>query len=249
MADARELQANLTEYRAQLRQVEAALTTDPDNEELKKLKGDLQEVITLTLDLLKVNEKGAVSDAGASAGIKWKVGQKCQAVWSQDGNYYDGTIDSISDDLTTCTVSFDKYGNTEIVKVSSLREKDQAGTKRPAETGKATTTAAAASTSKKSRADEDALREQKKKKMLKKKQRAKEIEEQREKDKHNWLDFFNNSKGSGSSKSGKSLKGVSKKSIFASPESIQGKVGVGTCGTGGQPMTQYTQPDKLVYKR
>ena len=30
--------------------------------------------------------------------------------------------------------------------------------------------------------------------------------------------------GGGSSKSGKSLKGVSKKSIFASPESIEGKV-------------------------
>lgn len=27
------------------------------------------------------------------------------------------------------------------------------------------------------------------------------------------------------------------------------QVGVGTCGTGGQPMTQFTQPDKLVYKR
>ena len=27
------------------------------------------------------------------------------------------TVDSISDDLTTCTVSFEKYGNTEIVKV------------------------------------------------------------------------------------------------------------------------------------
>lgn len=33
--------------------------------------------------------------------------------------------------------------------------------------------------------------------------------------------------GGGSSKSGKSLKGVSKKSIFASPESIQGKVSCG----------------------
>ena len=32
--------------------------------------------------------------------------------------------------------------------------------------------------------------------------------------------------GAGSSKSGKSLKGVSKESIFASPESIQGKVTV-----------------------
>lgn len=34
-------------------------------------------------------------------------------------SYYDATVDSISDDLTTCTVSFDKYGNTEIVKVHS----------------------------------------------------------------------------------------------------------------------------------
>jgi len=33
--------------------------------------------------------------------------------------------------------------------------------------------------------------------------------------------------GGGSSKSGKSLKGVSKESIFASPESIQGKVSCG----------------------
>ncbi|XP_068705010.1 survival of motor neuron-related-splicing factor 30-like [Montipora capricornis] len=243
MADSKELQTNLTEYRAQLRQVEAALTTDPSNEELKKLKQDLEEVITLTLDLLNVNEKGGVSNAAASVGVKWKVGETCQAVWSQDGSYYDATIDSISDDLTTCTVSFEKYGNTEIVKLSSLRHKNQAGMKRPTETEQT------AGTSKKSRAAEDVLREQKRKKLLKKKQRAKEIEEQREREKQNWLDFFNNSKGSGSSKSGKSLKGVSKKSIFASPDSIQGKVGVGTCGTGGQPMTQFTQPDKLVYKR
>lgn len=244
MADAKELQSNLTEYRAQLRQVEAALTTDPSNEELKKLKQDLEEVITLTLDLLKVNEKGGISEAAASAGISWKVGDKCQAVWSQDGSYYDATVDSISDDFMTCTVSFNKYGNTEIVKLSSLRHQDQAGMKRPSEAVQSE-----AETSKKSRASEDVIREQKKKKMLKKKQRAKEIEEQREKEKQNWLDFFNNSKGGGSSKSGKSLKGVSKKSIFASPDSIQGKVGVGTCGTGGQPMTQFTQPDKLVYKR
>ncbi|XP_073251179.1 survival of motor neuron-related-splicing factor 30-like [Porites lutea] len=241
MADARELQTNLTEYRAQLRQVEAALTTDPGNEELKKLKQDLEEVINLTLDLLKVNEKGS-----ASTGSTWKVGDRCQAVWSQDGSYYDATVDSISDDLTTCTVSFDKYGNTEIVKVSSLRHTDQARIERPSEGSESS-----ASTSKKSRAGENALQEQKRKKnkMLKKKQKAKELEELREKGKQNWLDFFNNSKGGGSSKSGKSLKGVSKKSIFASPDTIQGKVGVGTCGTGGQPMTQFTQPDKLVYKR
>ncbi|XP_015777196.1 PREDICTED: survival of motor neuron-related-splicing factor 30-like [Acropora digitifera] len=162
MADAKELQNNLTEYRAQFRQVEAALTTDPENEELKKLKQDLEEVITLTLDLLNVNEKGGNS-AAVPSGTKWKVGDTCQAVWSQDGSYYDATVDSISDDLTTCTVSFDKYGNTEIVKLSSLRPKNQAGMKRPTET-----TQVAAGAVKKSRAAEDVIREQKKKKLLKK---------------------------------------------------------------------------------
>ncbi|KXJ29328.1 Survival of motor neuron-related-splicing factor 30 [Exaiptasia diaphana] len=80
MAD---LQTNLTQYRAQLDQVEAALTSEPDNEELHKLKKDLEEVINLTLDLLKVNEKGA----GKSAESTWKVGDKCEAVWSRDGNH------------------------------------------------------------------------------------------------------------------------------------------------------------------
>ena len=36
-------------------------------------------------------------------------------------SYYNATIDMISDDLTTCTVSFESYGNTEIVKASILR--------------------------------------------------------------------------------------------------------------------------------
>lgn len=34
-------------------------------------------------------------------------------------SYYDATVDSISDDFMTCTVSFNKYGNTEIVKVGT----------------------------------------------------------------------------------------------------------------------------------
>lgn len=37
----------------------------------------------------------------------------------------------------------------------------------------------------------------------------------------------------------KKLKGAPKKSIFATPESTSGRVGVGTCGVGGRPMTEY----------
>lgn len=43
----------------------------------------------------------------------------------------------------------------------------------------------------------------------------------------------------------KASKGVVKKSIFASPESVDGRVGIGTCGVSGKPMTHYQLPDKL----
>lgn len=39
-------------------------------------------------------------------------------------------------------------------------------------------------------------------------------------------------------------KGVVKKSIFASPDNVNGRVGIGTCGIGGKPMTEYTTADK-----
>lgn len=35
-----------------------------------------------------------------------------------------------------------------------------------------------------------------------------------------------------------------KRSIFASPESVTGKVGVGTCGIADKPMTQYQDTSK-----
>ena len=45
---------DLETYKAQLEQVQAALTTDPDNEDLLKLQKDLEEVINLTLELATV---------------------------------------------------------------------------------------------------------------------------------------------------------------------------------------------------
>lgn len=42
----------------------------------------------------------------------------------------------------------------------------------------------------------------------------------------------------------KKLKGVTKKSIFATPDAANGRVGIGTCGIGGKPMTEYTHAEK-----
>lgn len=73
--------------------MEAALTTDPTNEELLKLKIDLEEVIELTHDLIKSQNQEKRQSNGMDAqdpvllavlANKWKVGDLCMAPWSED---------------------------------------------------------------------------------------------------------------------------------------------------------------------
>lgn len=70
------------------------MTTDPGNEELLKLKIDLEEVIELTHDLIKSSQQEKKQSNGMDAqdpilmaGLanKWKVGDSCMAPWSEDG--------------------------------------------------------------------------------------------------------------------------------------------------------------------
>lgn len=101
-------------------------------------------------------------------------------------------------------------------------------------------------------------REYQKKKKQKKLQRYKQIEEEREGEKNKWLAFnskvmfdfhinyyffldsilltyiyFQTAK-----------KGMTRKSIFASPDNVNGRVGIGTCGMSGKPMTEFTTAEK-----
>ena len=61
-------EADVNTYRLQLQQVEAALTTDPDNEELLQLKTDLEQVLNLTMEMLNDAMGGGGEEAGTSAG-------------------------------------------------------------------------------------------------------------------------------------------------------------------------------------
>ena len=98
------------------------------------------------------------------------------------------------------------------------------------------------------------LQELRKKKVQKKVARLQEIEESREKEKLRWKEFAHRS-----GKKGAPIGGKQKRSIFAVPDSIHGKVcnhfvshcclmfppiqvGVGTCNVGGKGMTGYVQP-------
>ncbi|CAH2238213.1 survival of motor neuron-related-splicing factor 30 [Pararge aegeria] len=227
---------DLRNYKLQLQQVEAALLTDTQNEELLKLKTDLEEVIELTRDLIKTKEGEskvhnihsssndddvtacllAAEDGDvAEAESKWRIGEKVLAKWKTDSIYYEATVEEIS--AVSLKVKFDGYLTSEIVSILDVKSL-ASGTKRSlGEHGKGYN------------------REYLKKKKQKKQQRFKQIEEERESEKNKWLSFH--------SKAAKKP-GVRAKSIFASPDNLTGRVGIGTCGISGKPMTEYTPGEK-----
>jgi len=234
---------DLDEYKIQLQQVETALAAEPDNEELKKLKADLEEVVSLSIDLLQASvpvtselqhdEKKTDlfgSDAeqdsddefaeSLSRPLKdWKVGERCLGKSSKDGHYHDAIIMQIADDQAVVQFEDPSFKN-EINRLVQLRFPEPKVPLKSADDKKG---------SRKNKYQLD--KEKRKKKALKKAQRMQELEEAKEQEKNKWRQF--NTKAVA-----KQLKGVKKESIFASPESVQGRVGVGTCGRSGKIMTK-----------
>lgn len=216
------------------------MTSDPTNAELLKLKGDLQEVITLTTNLLEAQASAAGSNAGhgsqsssaeASAVKAWKVGDECLAMWSEDSQWYDAVIDAITDDGLVA-VSFEGYGNSDVTKLSMLKERV------PGEKRGQHPASLASESDRNKKKQVEAQRQQARKRKQKKHDRQKLIEEAHEAEKAKWLAFSTKVRGA------KKLKGVTKKSIFATPDAANGRVGIGTCGIGGKPMTEYTHAEK-----
>ncbi|KAF6020726.1 SMNDC1 [Bugula neritina] len=133
-----QFKVNLATYVEQLSQVDAALTVDPENEELTKLKTDLAEVIELTEELIRQNapanetQQAASAESSAASGTQtertWSSGDKCMAIWSNDGQYYPCTVDEILED-GTCSVNFEGYNQSEVTQVSSLQPYDPARAK------------------------------------------------------------------------------------------------------------------------
>merc|ERR1712223_2156877 len=226
-------ESDLNTYKLQLQQVEAALTTDPENEELQQLKTDLEQVLALTQDLINaqlgasaasssVVKEEEVEEAAAEKPKKkksrwtedpiipvkpWQVGEHCQAIYSGDGQYHDAKIEEINADGEVSV----KFKGFRGIFVSSL------GLLKLPSSG---TTTVHAQNSVKNK---------------KKKAKWAEIEKEGEKEKGKWQNF---------SKKAFGKKGFVKKSIFKTPEQAAGKVGVGTMGIGGKEMTEYKEGPK-----
>jgi len=236
-------ESELSSYQLQLQQVEAALTSDPANSELLKLKADLEQVIDLTKQLVSqsVAKAGSQpeeaeeeeppapssSSSGAVAGTKrkfheeftpvkhWQVGEQCQALWHKDGNYYEATVSEITTDGDV-QVKFRHNGQSGVTSLGLLKISKHgiSGTK--------------TSTSRKEQQERE--REHAKRRKQKKLERFKNLEKEGEKGKNKWQNFSNKAFGK---------KGFVKKSIFKTPENAKGRVGIGTCGAGGKDMTEF----------
>merc|ERR1712227_947995 len=221
-------ESDLNTYKLQLQQVEAALTTDPENEELQQLKTDLEQVLALTQDLINAQLGAAASSA---SGVKeeeveeaaaekpkkkksrwtedpiipvkpWQVGEHCQAIYSGDGQYHDAKIEEINADGEV-SVKFKGFRGI-FVSTLGLLKLPSSGT----------TTVHAQNSVKNKKELAASRNEYLKAKKEKKKAKWAEIEKEGEKEKGKWQNF---------SKKAFGKKGFVKKSIFKTPEQAAGK--------------------------
>lgn len=247
-------EADLNTYKLQLQQVEAALTTDPDNEELLTLKNDLEQVLNLTMEMLsdQLGEGSNAAGGGAEEKEKaeedleaafnkpkkksrwaepapilpikpWQVGENCQALYSGDGTYYDAKIEEITTDGEV-SVKFKGFKGTFVTSLGLLKLPSSG-----------TTTVHATNSAKNRKELLQHQKDQKKEKKKKHLENMKAMEAEREKEKNKWAAFISKAFGK---------KGFVKKSIFKTPESCDGRVGVGTCGMSGQKMTEFESAKK-----
>ncbi|KAL9544149.1 hypothetical protein MBANPS3_007777 [Mucor bainieri] len=232
-------------YKFQLEQVELALQSDPENEELKKLQHDLQELISMfeaVAEPTSPKKKDAyhqqpppstpAAPAASTASTtttalkahEFSVDQEVMARWSGDGEFYKATITAIGGADQVFSVKFKGYSEAEVVKaedIKPLQTKKRTGVfENVGEPKKKRKDTATSSTSS---AGGGAVAPTGKKK------KAAEFENK----KNAWLNF-----ATGGSKKKKATPVINKKSIFKTPDNPEGKVGVVGSGKG---MTSYQQ--------
>ncbi|CEP17502.1 hypothetical protein [Parasitella parasitica] len=234
-------------YKFQLEQVELALQSDPENEELKKLQHDLQELITMFEAVAEPTSpkrkeththQQPPSNNATTTALKtheFSVDQEVMARWSGDGEFYKATITAIGGADQVFSVKFKGYSEAEFVRaedIKPIQSKKRTGVfenvGEPKKKKKDTTALSTSSSSATAGASTAAPTGMKKKK-------AAEFENK----KNAWLNF-----ATGGSKKKKATPVINKKSIFKTPDNPEGKVGVIGSGKG---MTSFQQRGKHIY--
>ena len=228
-------QNELEMYQVQLSQVEQALKTDPDNEELASLASELKELIELTKQsIASTAGPSAPSSSGTAAskpdasrkpsqtsvpmsGKAWSAGDECLAKYAGDGNWYPAKITSVGGaaDNKVYSIVFKGYNTTELVKASELKGLTSAYLNNSESTNPYSN--GAAGKRKLSKVEEEEKLRKKARNEKKLEVRAVKAREQNEK-KATWQKFTKKAE-----KKGISIAGVSGTSIFKTPDNPLGK--------------------------
>lgn len=282
-----ELASNLSTYQEQLQQVRKLLDNDPGNSEYVDMEKELVEVISLTHELLDTARQSENSgldiltslDASPSLrnarhaspsdneprnmsdlSDKFPIGTKVQAVWSEDGEWYDGTVEGITQN--GYFVRYDGWGNQEEVDPDNVRaiqegvvnalleaEKEAEATKQAIKRK----IAQAAVVDFQSRTlpeklridpnDPEDVKVTKRKKIhaFKSKMRMEQLEVTQNKRQNAWQQFQTSK---GRAKKIGFFSGRKRESIFKSPDDPTGKVGVTGSGKG---LTDFQRREKHLH--
>uniref|UniRef100_A0A7E4VSQ4 Tudor domain-containing protein n=1 Tax=Panagrellus redivivus TaxID=6233 RepID=A0A7E4VSQ4_PANRE len=183
-------------YKIQLEQVEVALAADPANQDLLKLKGDLEELIRLQTELDQAeapsrSDRGGNSSKFDAAAHNWQIGDRCMARIKGSGKQL-ATIDGISHGKAAIT--FINSGMKEFIKLSELSlapaadDKNYVFANKPSTSGGIGTGGPAANGGV-SKKDWRAEKERRKVRAQKKEARRKAVESEQEKEKMSWKNF------------------------------------------------------------
>lgn len=282
-----ELASNLSAYKDQLQQVRKLLVEDPANSEYADMEKELEEVIALTEELLETAKQSEITELDIRKNVnegpsfheftrthehemgpkdvfenseKFPVGTKVQAVWSDDGEWYDATIEAFTPN--GYYVSYDGWGNKEEVDPANVRpiqvgvvntlveaEKEAEATKQAIKRK----IAQAAVSDFQSRSlpaklriepdDPEDVKATKRKKIhaFKSKVRQEQLEVSQNKRQNAWQQFQTTK---GKTKKIGYLSMRKRESIFKSPEDPQGKVGVTGSGKG---LTEFQKREKHLH--
>lgn len=226
-------------YQYQLEQVELALGSDPNNEELKKLQHDLKELISLTAQLEEQQQQQSPSSqtakkqASKSASPvtpstpygsspsspapvlkthQFSVGQEVLARWSGDGQFYRATITAIGGADQVFSVVFRGYQDNEFVKAEDIKALDNKRKKGIFEDVMPTKKSKKDSNKEKSSSDEQQQQQKPKKK------KVSEVEVK----KNAWQNFASSAQKQ-KKKGRMAATPINKKSIFKTPDNPDSK--------------------------
>lgn len=251
------LEQQIAEYTENKNTLETALKVDKDNEELKALLEETKQVINMTKEVLQLKrqeeQKKQVEDKSneishnstksisqnTSYTMKYPKGHVCRAKWSQDGNWYDAIIESVDHVNGTYLVLFTGYGNKDRVKEEHISP-PTAPSLQPEQD---LTPIAIPDALKINKEDTSDVKAAKKKKIhsIKSKNRFKQMDAMTNSKKNEWKNFMQTA-----NKKKRGMPFSRKESMFRSPDTVDGKVGVVGSGKG---MTTFNDTRKVDPRR